>query len=88
MGRMLDRLHDARLAQVPRLRELHRDLLSSLGLPVAGQFSLDGLREAWLRDKKYRGSIRFVVLNGLGQPVTGVPAAEASLLGVLDDLAA
>ncbi len=67
---------------------LHRDLLASLGLPVAGRFSLDGLREAWLRDKKYRGSTRFVVLNGLGKPVTGVPADEASLRAVLDDLAA
>lgn len=67
---------------------LHRELLSSLGLPVAGRFSLDAMRQAWLRDKKYRGSTRFVVLNGLGKPVTGVPADDASLRAVLDDLAA
>jgi shikimate kinase/3-dehydroquinate synthase len=67
---------------------LHRDLLSALGLPVSGRFSLGELREAWLRDKKYRGSTRFVVLNGLGQPVAGVPADEKTLGAVLDDLAA
>ena len=70
------------------LVELHRDLLGSLGLPVAGRFSLGDLRAAWLRDKKYRGSTRFVVLNGLGKPVTGVPADEASLQAVLEDLGA
>jgi shikimate kinase/3-dehydroquinate synthase len=67
---------------------LHRDLLSALGLPVSGRFSLADLREAWLRDKKYRGSARFVVLNGLGRPAAGVPADEESLGAVLEDLAA
>jgi shikimate kinase/3-dehydroquinate synthase len=70
------------------LVDLHRDLLSALGLPVAGRFSLEELREAWLRDKKYRGSTRFVLLNGLGKPVTGVPADEATLRAALADLAA
>ena len=69
------------------LVDLHRDLLSGLGLPVAGRFGLAELREAWLRDKKHRGSTRFVLLNGLGKPVTGVPADEPSLRAVLDDLA-
>ena len=66
---------------------LHRELLTGLGLPVSGRYSLGDLREAWLRDKKYRGSARFVVLNGLGQPVSGVPADETSLDRVLADLA-
>ena len=57
---------------------LHRELLTGLGLPVSGRYSLGDLREAWRRDKKYRGSTRFVVLNGLGRPVSGVPADEAS----------
>ncbi len=65
---------------------LHRDLLAALGLPVSGQFSLGELREAWLRDKKYRGSTRFVVLNGLGDPEAGVPADEECLSAVLADL--
>jgi 3-dehydroquinate synthase/shikimate kinase/3-dehydroquinate synthase len=67
---------------------LHRELLAALGLPVSGKFGLDELRAAWLRDKKYRGSTRFVVLNGLGRPEAGVPADERTLAGVLADLAA
>jgi 3-dehydroquinate synthetase len=66
---------------------LHRSLLSSLGLPVSGSFDSGALHEAWQRDKKYRGSMRFVVLNGLGRPQAGVPADEATLAAVLDDLA-
>lgn len=66
---------------------LHRELLTGLGLPVSGRYSLGDLREAWRRDKKYRGSTRFVVLNALGRPVSGVPADEASLGAVLGDLA-
>ena len=56
-------------------------------LPVSGRFGLAGLREAWLRDKKYQDGARFVVLNGLGRPVAGVPADEASLAAALADLA-
>jgi shikimate kinase / 3-dehydroquinate synthase len=67
---------------------LHRDMLTALRLPVSGRFSLGELREAWLRDKKFRGSTRFVVLDGLGQPVSGVPADDKSLSAVLDDLSA
>ncbi len=67
---------------------LHRRLLAAMGLPVAGRFELAGLREAWLRDKKYQDGVRFVVLNGLGRPEAGVPAGEGSLAAVLADLAA
>ena len=52
---------------------------AGLGLPVTGQFDLGGLREAWLRDKKYQDGARFVVLNGLGRPEAGVPADDDSL---------
>jgi 3-dehydroquinate synthase/shikimate kinase/3-dehydroquinate synthase len=69
------------------LVSLHRDLLIGLGLPVSGKFDLGALRDAWLRDKKYRGGTRFVVLNGVGSPQAGVPADEATLATVLDDLA-
>jgi shikimate kinase / 3-dehydroquinate synthase len=67
--------------------DLHRTLLSGLGLPVSGQFTVDGLREAWLRDKKYRDGTRFVVLNGLGRPEAGVLASAEDLAGALQDLA-
>jgi shikimate kinase / 3-dehydroquinate synthase len=66
---------------------LHRRLLAAMRLPVTGRFELAGLRDAWLRDKKYQDGVRFVVLNGLGRPEAGVPAGEDSLAAVLADLA-
>ena len=68
------------------LVDLHRQLLSGLGLPVAGRFDLESLREAWRRDKKYRGGTRFVVLNGLGRPEAGVAADDESLAAVMAGL--
>jgi 3-dehydroquinate synthase/shikimate kinase/3-dehydroquinate synthase len=65
----------------------HRRLLSTLGLPTSGRFDLDAMQRAWLRDKKYRHGVRFVVLNGLGRAEAGVTAAADILAGVLDDLA-
>lgn len=65
----------------------HRQLISGLGLPVRGEFKLEDMRHAWVRDKKYRHGIRFVVLNGLGRPESGVAADDTTLDGVLGDLA-
>ena len=67
--------------------EQHRQLIAGLGLPVQGEFELQDMLLAWMRDKKYRHGIRFVVLNQLGQPESGVTAGEATLAGVLSDLA-
>ncbi len=66
----------------------HRQLLESVGLPTEGSFDLDGLRRAWLRDKKYQDGVRFVVLNGLGKPEARVTADDSSLAAVMRDLAA
>jgi 3-dehydroquinate synthase/shikimate kinase/3-dehydroquinate synthase len=65
----------------------HRQLIAGLGLPVRGEFGLEDMRQAWMRDKKYRHGTRFVVLNGRGRPESGVTADEATLEGVLSDLA-
>jgi 3-dehydroquinate synthase/shikimate kinase/3-dehydroquinate synthase len=65
----------------------HRQLISGLGLPTRGEFRLEDMEQAWMRDKKYRHGIRFVVLNGLGQPEGGVTADAATLDGALRDLA-
>ena len=65
----------------------HRRLLSDLGLPTSGRFDVDLMQRAWLRDKKYRHGVRFVVLNGLGEAETGVTASAEMLAAVLDDLA-
>lgn len=64
----------------------HADLLAKLGLPTAGRLPLEELREAFRRDKKYRGGTRFVVLNGVGHPEAGVRATDAELEGVVQDL--
>jgi shikimate kinase / 3-dehydroquinate synthase len=68
------------------LVELHRRLLSGLGLPVTGRFGLPSLQQAWLRDKKYRDGARFVLLNGLGRAEAGVPADPEALAAALSDL--
>ena len=65
----------------------HRRLLSSLGLPTTGRFDVELMHRAWLRDKKYRHGVRFVVLNGLGQAEAGVTASADVLADVLEDLA-
>ena len=67
--------------------DVHRDLLTALGLPTAGSFPIAQIRRAWIRDKKYRRGVRFVVLNGLGRPEGGVSADDQTLAAVLDDLA-
>ena len=69
-----------------QLVDLHRRLLTGLGLPVTGSFDLEGMRQAWLRDKKYRDGTRFVLLNGLGRPEAGIQADDAVLAAVLADL--
>jgi 3-dehydroquinate synthase/shikimate kinase/3-dehydroquinate synthase len=68
--------------------QTHRGLLEALGLPTTARFPFEALRDAWMRDKKYRHGFRFVVLNGLGRPEGGVSADDELLRQVLDDLAA
>ena len=67
--------------------DLHRSLLAGLGLPTTATFDRDSLREAWLRDKKFRDGTRFIVLNGLGKPEAGVLADDTTLEAALADLA-
>jgi shikimate kinase/3-dehydroquinate synthase len=67
--------------------DTHREVLTALGLPCAGEFPIAQVRQAWTRDKKYRRGIRFVVLNGLGRPEGGVSADDTTLAAALDDLA-
>ncbi len=65
----------------------HRVLIAGLGLPTEGEFRLADMEQAWMRDKKYRHGVRFVVLNDLGRPEGGVTADTATLDGALRDLA-
>ena len=71
----------------PAVVDQHRRLLTGLGLPVEGEFRLADMEQAWMRDKKYRHGVRFVVLNELGRPEGGVTADTATLDGALRDLA-
>jgi shikimate kinase/3-dehydroquinate synthase len=81
LGRRQGRIDDA-------VVDRHRLLLSRLGLPTTGRFDVEAMQRAWLRDKKYRHGVRFVVLNGLGRAESGVTATADVLAGVLADLAA
>ena len=64
----------------------HRELLSLYGLPVAKEFSLGDLTNVWSRNKRYRSGVKFIVLNGIGEPEGGILADEEILSKVLMDL--
>ncbi len=88
LGMMAAAYLSFRQGRVPRtVVDQHREIIAGLELPVQGEFKLHDLMQAWMRDKKYRHGIRFVVLNELGQPESGVTADEATLDRVLSDLA-
>ena len=64
----------------------HRRLLAGLGLPTSGKFKLHDLKPAWHPDKAHRHGPRFVLLNALGQPESGVTADDPTLEQALADL--
>jgi len=50
--------------------DLHREVLTSIGLPVSYRGAWPALSEAMLVDKKARGSrLRFVILDAIGSPI-------------------
>lgn len=51
---------------------LHRRTLEAVGLPVRASLTVDGLEEAWTRDKKFDHGVRFVLLEGVGRPEAGI----------------
>ena len=66
--------------------ERHRRVLESLGLPVTASFERADVEAAWSMDKKYKGGLRWVLLNGLANPVVttraGSPEVAAALAAV------
>ena len=49
--------------------ELHREILSAVGLPVSYDGRFPALLEAMQRDKKTRGdTLRFVILSDVARP--------------------
>lgn len=59
--------------------QVHRRVLSSIGLPVTADLSLEDLEAAWQHDKKYDQGVRFVLLNGIGKPEAGVEAPREAV---------
>ncbi|MFV0633500.1 3-dehydroquinate synthase [Demequina sp.] len=79
LARLAGRLGDEDVA-------LHRELLTSLGLPVTYQGNRwEALSTAMRRDKKSRGDLlRFVVLAGIGNPVRLEGPDPSLLIGAYD----
>jgi 3-dehydroquinate synthetase len=64
-----------------------RDALSGLGLPVTYGGPWEGLRAAMAVDKKSRGSsLRFVLLDEVGKPVTVAIDNEDLLVRAYEEL--
>ncbi|MPZ69643.1 MAG: 3-dehydroquinate synthase [Actinobacteria bacterium] len=66
----------------------HRGVLEAVGLPVRAFLDIDELDRAWVRDKKYRGGVRFVLLSRLGHAETGIVAPRGAVKEALERLAA
>jgi 3-dehydroquinate synthase len=67
---------------------LHHRLLNAFGLPVSARLSIDELEAVWLHDKKFKGEVRFVLLEALGKPRAGVAAPRPALERALARVAA
>lgn len=64
-------------------------LLASFGLETDGTLpSPDAILEAFRLDKKYRGGVRFVLLEDVGRPVVVDDVTEYELRGVLQTMGA
>jgi shikimate kinase/3-dehydroquinate synthase len=79
LARVMGRIDDG-------IVKAHRDALVALGLPVAARLDIADLERAWLRDKKYDRTVRFVLLAGLARPEAGVPAAREEIIEALKRL--
>lgn len=79
LGQALGRLDDDAV-------ELHRSALSAVGLPATASLDLDALEQAWLRDKKYRGGVRFVLLGEIGRAEAGIHAPRQAIVEALERL--
>jgi 3-dehydroquinate synthase/shikimate kinase/3-dehydroquinate synthase len=81
LARELGRIDDDAVA-------LHRRSLEAVGLPVSATLRIDDLEAAWMRDKKYKEGVRFVLLRDIGVVETGIRVDRevvARALGRMDD---
>jgi 3-dehydroquinate synthase len=68
----------------------HRSVLATAGLPVAAPLDVDELEVAWRHDKKYRGGVRFVLLEKTDAgvaPVAGIEASREKIKTAIERLA-
>ena len=69
----------------------HLEVLTQAGLPTQVKLDLERMSEAWLRDKKYRGGVRFVLLKedagGTLSPQAGIDAPREAIAQALNRLA-
>jgi 3-dehydroquinate synthase len=63
--------------------EVHRALLDVVGLPVAASFETGEVLEALEHDKKHRGEVRFVLLDGIGMARRGITATREQMVDAL-----
>jgi 3-dehydroquinate synthase/shikimate kinase/3-dehydroquinate synthase len=68
----------------PEMVHKHEEVLRVVGLPTRAPLYVDELEPAWLRDKKYRNGVRFVLLNGPGRPEYGVSATREQISRALE----
>jgi shikimate kinase/3-dehydroquinate synthase len=66
---------------------LHRRSLEAVGLPVRASLTVDGLEEAWTRDKKFDHGVRFVLLEGVGRPEAGIAVERDAIERALKRMA-
>lgn len=59
--------------------EVHRRVLQGVGLPFTADLSLDAMEEAWQHDKKFKKGARFVLLDEIGRPRSGVEADRGAV---------
>lgn len=67
--------------------QIHRRVLSSIGLPITADLDLDALEDAWQHDKKYDAGVRFVLLNGIGKPEAGIEVERGAIGAALRRMA-
>jgi 3-dehydroquinate synthase len=79
LARELDRIDEDAVS-------VHRRVLGSLRLPVTAKLDVDALEAAWKRDKKYRGGVRFVLLERIGRPESGVEAPRNAVQRAIERL--
>ena len=65
----------------------HRRALEAVGLPVSAPIRMEELEGAWLRDKKYKGGTRFVLLREIGVVETDIKVDRQVIERALERMA-